>query len=75
MNINKELQKPLKRENNNVGVFAFILTFFTLVLEENTIWELKHYAPSIKTDFNFADIFVTLYYSLLHSQTKKRLLH
>lgn len=74
MNINRA-SKALEKRKYNVGGFAFILTFFTLVLEENTIWELKPHALSIKTEFNFADVFVTLYYSLLHSHTKKRLLH
>lgn len=74
MNINRT-SKAFGKGKYNVGVFAFILTFFTMVLEENTIWELKHYAPSIKTEFNFADNFITLYYHLLHSQTKKRLVH
>lgn len=73
MNINRA-SKALEKGKYNMGGFAFILTFSTLVLEEN-FWELKHYAPSIKTQFNFADVFVTLYYSLLHSNTKKRLLH
>lgn len=74
MNI-KRASKSQKRENTMWEFVAFILKFFTLVLEENAIWELKHYVPSIKTVFDFVDVFGTWYYSSLYNHTKKRLLH